>query len=205
MMGLNRWKGIAAVVCATAMAVGLGACSMSFSCKGFEGCESTPADMSQADRANAVKSREWPRFVTEEQGYSIDFPGMPEREDGDGDDPTVRYLYSVEDDWYSFSVLSIPVSREGRENGDEASDDQVRQEISHYLDLNGVSESDSVEKNISGRDGVTFQTTVSGDDDDAEATMYGALVSNGKTIYLIQSVDRPQEEFDRFLDSFQLL
>lgn len=203
MMGSNRWKGIAAVMCATAMAVGLGACSMSFSCKGFEGCESTPADMSQADRANAVKSREWPRFVTEEQGYSIDFPGMPKREDGDGDDDrAVRYMFSMEDGWYSFAVLSTPVSHDGHADG--ASKDRTWQDIVDYAEVRGVSESDFSEKNISGRIGATFQTVVN-DGNSEEKDMYGALVSNGKTIYLIQSVDRPQEEFDRFLDSFQLL
>ena len=187
-----RLRAVVVVMMVAVLGAGLSGCSFSWSVSG-DGPSSGP-------ESTLSHPGGWQLFTAEEFGFSVYFPQEPTRSSVEQN--TVFTVSTDNGDIDTYAITFFPVSEENQQKAESYDDDQIKQLLEGLSGQFTAKESDDVTfTKFVDHTAAHFVTTKESNGKRFEAIM----IYQGKGFIMLSCVDRTDEEFQEFADTFRLL
>ena len=192
---VGRLRAVVVVMMVAVLGAGLSGCSFSWSVSG-DGPSSGP-------ESTLSHPGGWQLFTAEEFGFSVYCPQEPTRSDIDEEDAKYTRFYVSIDNGANdtYAVTFFPVSEENQQKAESYDDDQIKQLLINMTAQLNIEESDLTFTKFVDHTAAHFVTTKESNGKRFEAIM----IYQGKGFIMLSCVDRTDEEFQEFADTFRLL
>ena len=180
-----------AAAASVALLAGLGACSIIF----------TPNSPSSSSVVRAPKG--WKKFTSTELGYSIYFPGTPERDTyKDNGGSYIRYSTLGDGEDINYSVSFTGFSSSQKADAEKFNEAQKKKVLTNFAKLIGLEESDITFTTV---DGYLAFTYVSHATENSSLVLRRAVVFGTKGLYGLESFGVSEAQANTFRDTFRIL
>ena len=140
----RSFRRISAVIATMAFMTGLAACGSSQGAKG--------GSQSDSSASSTLIPHGWKKFTSKLMGYSVCFPGTPEKDTyKDNGGSYVRYSTVDKNDNINYAVSASQFSSKQTEESKEFSESQRRKVLSNYAHLMGVKEGEYTFTTVDGQ------------------------------------------------------
>lgn len=190
----RSFRRISAVIATMAFMTGLAACGSSQESKG--------GSQPDSSASSTLIPHGWKKFTSKLMGYSVCFPGTPEKDTyKDNGGFYVRYSTVDKNDNINYAVSASQFSSKQTEESKEFNESQRRKVLSNYAHLMGVKEGEYTFTTVDGHTAITYMGHAS---EDSSVILRRTVVFSPAGFYGLEAFGVPQKEYKQFVDTFQL-
>ena len=197
----RRLQAVLTFMLVAVLGAGLSGCSFDWSTPADDPASTSSAEDSLSTSESTVTHPEgWKLFTSGEFGFSVYLPQEPTQSAVEKN--TVFTVSTDNDDIDTYAVTFFPVSEENQQKAKSFDDDQMKQLLEGMAEQFTINESDDIDfTKLAGHTAAHFVTTKESNGKRFE----GIVIYQGKGFIMLSCVDRTDEEFQEFIDTFRLI